>query len=266
MALRKPNGTLRPIAVGETFRRITGKVAVELISDRARAVLEPIQLGVKTPNGCEAIVHATRQWFHRHRLAPSKTAVSVDISNAFNTVNRSAVLQSIRTHFPSLAPWVDCCYRFDSYLFTGSSVASNRTIPSSRGVQQGDPLGPVLFALAIHPVVQEALMDTERSFPAGLDICSFYLDDGLCAGDAQAVSFFLKALIRGLSRIGLVVNLGKTEVIPPCTSSQSFGPDYFPGCIWNGTAMLQVARGCYWHTCLVRASPGSSGSQGSSSH
>ena len=39
MALRKPNGTLRPIAVGETFRRITGKVAVELISDRARAVL-----------------------------------------------------------------------------------------------------------------------------------------------------------------------------------------------------------------------------------
>ena len=30
MALRKPNGTLRPIAVGETTRRITSKVAVEL--------------------------------------------------------------------------------------------------------------------------------------------------------------------------------------------------------------------------------------------
>ena len=41
MALRKPNGTLRPIAVGETIRRITGKVAVELISERARALLEP---------------------------------------------------------------------------------------------------------------------------------------------------------------------------------------------------------------------------------
>ena len=89
-------------------------------------------------------------------------------------MNRSAVLQSIRTHFPSLAPWVDCCYGH-----TGSSVASNRTIPSSREVQQG------LFALAIHPVIRQALVDTERSFPAGLDICPFYLDDGLCAGDAQ---------------------------------------------------------------------------------
>ena len=59
MALRKPNGTLRPIAVGETFRRTDSKVAIELISDRARTVLEPLQLGVKTPNGCEAIIHTT---------------------------------------------------------------------------------------------------------------------------------------------------------------------------------------------------------------
>ena len=92
MALRKPNGTLRPIAVGEIFRRNTSKVAVELISDRARTVLEPLQLGVLSSNGCEAIV--LRQWFHRHRSDPSKTAISVDISNAFNTVHRSAVLQS----------------------------------------------------------------------------------------------------------------------------------------------------------------------------
>ena len=259
MSLRKPNGSLRPIAVGETFRRITGKVAVELISDRARAVLEPIQLGVKTPNGCEAIIHATRQWFHAHRLIPSKTAVSVDISNAFNTVNRSAVLQSVRTHFPSLAPWVDCCYRHDSHLFTGSDAASDQVISSSRGVQQEDPLGPVLFALAIHPVIQEALVDTEPSFPAGLDICSFYLDDGICAGDAQAVSFFLRALIRGLRRIGLVVNLAKTEVIPPCTSSQSFGPDIFPGVHLEQHCLLQAAWGCYRHFCMVRAPSGSSG-------
>ena len=190
MALRKLNGTLPPITVGETIRRITSKVAVELISERARTILEPLQLGVKTPNGCEAIIHTTRQWFHRHRSNPTKTAISVDISNAFNTVHRSAVLQSVRTHFPSLVPWVDCCYRHDSHLFTGSSDACDQVITSSRGVQQGDPLGPSLFALAVHSAVQEARRDTEQAFPSGLDICAFHLDDGLCAGSAPAVSFF----------------------------------------------------------------------------
>ena len=42
MALRKPNGTLRPIAIGETFRRLTSKIAVELITERARVILKPL--------------------------------------------------------------------------------------------------------------------------------------------------------------------------------------------------------------------------------
>ena len=102
MALRTPNGTLRPVAVGDTLRRIRSNFAVEFISERARTMLEPLQLGVKTSNGCEAIIHTTRQWFHRHRSDPTKMAISVDISNTFNIVHRSAVLQSVRTHFPSL--------------------------------------------------------------------------------------------------------------------------------------------------------------------
>ena len=47
MALRKPNGSLRPIAVGETVRRLASKIAVDFISEHARVVLEPLQLGVK---------------------------------------------------------------------------------------------------------------------------------------------------------------------------------------------------------------------------
>ena len=49
-----------------------------------------------------------------YRSDSTKTAISVDISNAFNAVHRSAVLQSVRTHFPSLVPWVDWCYRHDT--------------------------------------------------------------------------------------------------------------------------------------------------------
>ena len=73
---------------------------------------------------------------------------------------------------------------------------------------------------------------TETMYPGGIDICSFNLNDGFCAGSAQAVRHFLSALIRGFRRIGLEVNLDKTEVIPACSSSQSFAPGDFPGCVW----------------------------------
>ena len=150
-------GTLRPIAVGETFRRTTSKVAVELISDRARTILEPIQLGVKTPNGCESITHTTRQWFHRHRSDLSKTAVSVDISNAFNTVNRSAVLQCIGTHFSSLQHgWTASIVMIVTFS-RGLSLPATGLFPAQKVCSRGtDPLEPVLFALAILPVIQEA--------------------------------------------------------------------------------------------------------------
>ena len=126
------------------------------------------------------------------------------------------------------------CFRFYFLLVTViilqkmvviSSRAPAMLVIRSRGVQQGDPLGPSLFALAVHSAAQEARRDTEQAFPSGLDICAFYLDDGLCAGSAPAVSFFLFSLTSGLSHIGLVVNLSKTEVIPACTASQTFlGP------------------------------------------
>ena len=124
----------------------------------------------------------------RHRSGVNKVAPSVEISNAFNLVNRSAVLRAARVHFHSFAPWIDCSYGHHSVLFTGSSMAASQVVSSSGRVQQGDPLGPVLFALGIHPVIAEARAATEALYPGGIDICSFFLDDGcysalpLCPG------------------------------------------------------------------------------------
>ena len=105
MALRKPSGSFRSMAIGEPIRRLTNKVALDLVTDHARSILEPLLLGVKTPNGCEVTVHVTRPWFHRHRSDPSLVALSVDISNAFNSVHRNAALQAVHTHFPSPTNW-----------------------------------------------------------------------------------------------------------------------------------------------------------------
>ena len=210
MALPKPTGDHRPVAVGETLRRLTSKVAAKAIAPQLRTHLEPVQLGVGSKNGCEAIVHTARQWLNRNSQASEKVLVTLDLSNAFNSINRSAFLIEVRRFCFELTPWLDFCYRGHSKLLLGDSVLS-----SSRGIQQGDPLGPAMFALGIHELVLRSKASTESAFPGELDWVAFFLDDGVAAGSGQAVKHFTDTLLAELRSIGLEANTSKCEAVSP---------------------------------------------------
>ena len=79
---------------------------------------------------------------HAHRADPNRVGVCVDIRNACNSIHRSAVITAIRTHFPSVVPWVDLCYRYDSTLFTGARASRPRPSPAQRRCSRG----PLLFS------------------------------------------------------------------------------------------------------------------------
>ena len=58
----KQNGGIRPIAIGNTIRRLTAKAAAFNIKETSGAKLFPHQLGVAVPRDAEAIVHSARSF------------------------------------------------------------------------------------------------------------------------------------------------------------------------------------------------------------
>ena len=99
-ALSKKNGGIRHIAVGGTIRRLVAKTACRIMCDRAVSKLAPTQLGFGVQHGAEAAVHAARTYLQD--LAPGRAILKIDFSNAFNSLRRDVILQSIQNELPEL--------------------------------------------------------------------------------------------------------------------------------------------------------------------
>ena len=212
-ALQKGECDVRPIAAGETIRRLVGKVACLTAKKKASRLFKGIQYGVATPAGSERVIHLCRQTMSRHADDTNFVLCKVDLANAFNRVSRSAFIALLRKHFPELSAWVEWTYSTDSLLTYGS-----RTLPSSEGVQQGDPLGPLLFSL----VMLEAAKMIKEALPGSLQLHLWYLDDGVIAGKAEDVSFALETLSRVGPKWGLHINTSKCEIITnPASAHQT---------------------------------------------
>ena len=84
------------------MRRLFSKLALGEAAQEVAAFLEPCQLGVGVPFGCEAVVHTARQWLGRNEGDAGKVMVMIDMANAFNTLDRSAVRNGVRRLTP---PW-----------------------------------------------------------------------------------------------------------------------------------------------------------------
>jgi hypothetical protein len=201
VALRKPKGGIRPIAVGNVLRRLAGKVITSMMKDRFAEILSPNQVGTATPSGAEALVHAAQQFISSHGSDTDRILFKVDLTNAFNCVDRHQMFVATRKHVPEMSAFVESCYRLPPPLYT----ERGDVILSSQGVQQGDPLGPVLFSLVLHQVI-EKLKSLE------LDFNHWYLDDGVIIGSYDQVKKAIDILMEIGPKFGLFLNLKKSEL------------------------------------------------------
>ena len=144
LTLAKKGGGIRPIAVGYVWRRLAAKVACNHVPKRGADLLDTIQLGFGISGGVEAAVHAARRF--ASSLLPGKLLFKIDLKNAFNAVRRDVILKAIASYFPELL----------LLLFSMSTLCKPTDLQfgqfhlsSEEGAQQGDPIGPLYFCLAI---------------------------------------------------------------------------------------------------------------------
>jgi Reverse transcriptase (RNA-dependent DNA polymerase) len=127
----------------------------------------------------------------------------LDFSNAFNSLHRDKILEMVYSKLPELYQFCLLAYGQHSFLSFGSDL-----ILSEEGAQQGDPLGPLLFCLA----VQALLLSLSSMLTLG------YMDDFTLGGPEKEVSADVELIIKKGTEIGLNLNLAKCELI----SAKSF--------------------------------------------
>ena len=193
-ALCKSNGGIRPIAVGTILRKTVSQAYANIIAPQLPGFFLPHQHGVGVPGGAENVVHGLRLL---HEVDGESVIVGIDFSNAFDSVERPAIAAAVQANFPQVRTWFDLCYGNPSHLL----VKGRDPIPSQRGVQQGDPLGPFFFAVALQPALIKAAAKGCKVFA--------YLDDVHLIGKPRNVKKAFKTLISEASKIGLTCNREK---------------------------------------------------------
>ena len=92
------NKGVRPIAIGTTLRKVISSAIAINVKSRLPSFFGPCQCGVGMPGGAENVVHGVRMLLLEDN--PGNVVVSLDLSNAFNTVSRAAFVGLIEEHFP----------------------------------------------------------------------------------------------------------------------------------------------------------------------
>jgi len=196
IAFDKKKTDVRPIAVGITWRRVSGKIACYHVKDDLAAILAPKQLGFGVKGGAEALIHAVR-CFATADHDKAMAIVKFDFRNAFNMLFRRLLLPEIEEICPELSPLIRQAYSQYSNLIYDEEI-----IHSKRGVQQGDPLGPPAFCIGI--------MKLTHSLVSRLN--GWYLDDGTIGDELEALLKDIQRVLEFCESSGMELNTEKCEV------------------------------------------------------
>ena len=122
----------------------------------------------------EAAIHAMRELYDDKER---EAVLLVDASNAFNTLNREAMMHNIGILCPTLITFPQNTYRQPAHLI----LSDGSTITSEEGTTQGDPTAMAMYALGLVALQEKiSIKNTGAKHVA-------YADDLIGAGDIKVL-------------------------------------------------------------------------------
>lgn len=241
--IAKADGGVRPIAMGELFYKIAVTVAMESIDPKQlQRIFAKIQCGVFKSGGADRAVQCINmlmQCYDRDNMAVLKT----DISNAFNSAFRCAIVKALEAHEETKPIWrlFEYSYRDATPLLIydydkcGELVA---TLRSEEGVRQGDCCFTFLFTLLVQPIYERAVKRPLGLPDTALGNAVADHDDFTLVCTLNYVVPALQRLEIDLAAVGLMLQMSKTEILIHESVSDSVVQRIIRGCthtirVWN---------------------------------
>ena len=156
------NPGIRPVEIGETFRRIVTAALIQNFRGETQNATGPIQTCGGARSEVEAAVHTMSGIFKDSTM---ECVIFVDADNAFN---RQAALHNISFICPEVSTFLNNVYKSPTPYYIKQHV-----IVSRERTTQGDVAAMEMYSIATKPMVYEDETNTNKSF---------YADDGVGAG------------------------------------------------------------------------------------
>jgi ribonuclease HI len=192
---------IRPVSVANIYIKLMGATAIK----RDNRFCAPNQYGVSRKHGCHRIIHFMRQAYRA-----GKAIVKIDMSNAFNTVTRFAVEQSLTSADETLRQYFRLIYGTTASLAVYGPLRTIGKLLMGEGVRQGDSASSYLFCHG----VDAALRAVAAVFPDTM----MYMDDITIAVDRHRIDEAVRLVRDSFAHLGLHVNVTKSQVLIPPSS------------------------------------------------